>query len=264
MAIDYVIDYLCVPKQTLTTEGIVERLKGKDRAEAMIAMYRRAGDQRPPNEIGFEFTRRTSDGREETMIVEVQHLLDEAADLPPLAHHCQQCPANRSRHPFGCIGQIQYPLSQAGEEWLLGQFPDIHEPLVWLLLKQGIENFQYDGATVKALRDGETYFEARTPPMRHMGDFLLTANQVFEMLFVVGDIIPNHASVLLLFLKGLNRDLEAHVIMQLTPAPNDAAVKYPFQHDIKPNDDPTIAELKEFLHALYIAWRLNVNLQVDA
>src|SRR5688572_23150651 len=130
MAIDHIIDYDCVPKQTLTTQGILERLKGLARAEAVIATYRREGDERPPAEMEFEFSRRNADGQELTMVVNVRHLLDEGADLEPLIPHCRGCPANRSGKPFGCMSFIQYPISTAGETWLLNQLAGAETPLV--------------------------------------------------------------------------------------------------------------------------------------
>src|SRR5690606_23769631 len=110
MAIDYVIDLDCIPKQTLGTMGILERLKGRDRAHAIIQLYRQNGDNRPPSEMGFEMVRTAADGNEETQVIIVQHLLDSADELIPLEHHCDGCPANRTGDPFGCMGQISYPI----------------------------------------------------------------------------------------------------------------------------------------------------------
>ena len=152
MAIDYVIDYTCVPKQTLTTEGIVERLKARERAGAVIKLFRENGDQRPPSEMGFEFTRTTVEGEEETRVIVVQVMLDLAAQLDPLEQHCAGCPANVSGRPFGCVGAIQYPITAAAERWLLDQLPDIEEPLTWLLLRQGVQDLGYDGEAVRPLR----------------------------------------------------------------------------------------------------------------
>ena len=84
MALDYVIDQDCAPKQALTTAGILERLKARERASTIIRLYRRSGDQRSPREMGFEMLRTAADGSEETQIVVVQHLLDSAAELDPL------------------------------------------------------------------------------------------------------------------------------------------------------------------------------------
>lgn len=262
MAIDTVIDYPCVPKAQLTTPGLVERLKGYHRAQALIEMHRREGDMRPPRELDFEFTRRTGDGKEITSTLTVQHLLDEAADLTPLGHHCHGCPANRTGGTFGCVGFLDYPITAAGETWLLKQLPDMQEVLPWLLLKDGIEVFQYDGQTVAPLRLDPTYFETRVPPFRDLGEFIINANQTFEMMFMVGDIMPNHAAILMLFFKAIPRDLPAEQISALSQVAADPQ-HLPFQHFIRDDDDSTVRQFKEFLQSLYLAWSLGVRLGVD-
>jgi hypothetical protein len=266
MAIDHIIDYDCEPKRQLTTAGILERIKGRERAAMIIKLFRENGDERPPSEMGFEFTRRTPEGEEETQLVVVQHILDEAEDLKPLEHFCRGCPANRSGTPFGCMSFVQYPITGKAETWLLNQLPSIQEPLVWLLLKQGIESFQYDGKTIEALRQqGDTYFEDSQVAVRFLGDFSLNANQVFEMIFMVGDIIPNHGAILLLFYNAIERsELEATDIMQLAPATPEKIKNFPFLHQIMSADDSATADLKEFFQALWLAWSLNVKLKVDA
>lgn len=277
MAIDYIIDYNCIPKQTLTTEGLLERLKAGERAQTIIRFFREHGDNRPPKEMGFEMIRRTADGTEETQLIIVQHLLDAAAELDPLAHHCAGCPANRSGRPFGCAGFIQYPITARAEAWLLSHLPGPDEPLVWLLLKQGLEDFQYDGQSVRELRESsDTYFEDKYAPGRNLGEFVITSNQLFEMLFAVGPIQPGHAGVLLLFLHAIPRDMEAGQIITLSPAPADAAERFPLRHVPAPEDetpeaaaadparDRSIDDFMRFIQALYIAWRLDVALLVDA
>jgi len=265
MAIDYSIQYDCEPRRNFTSDGILDRLKLRDRAAMIIRMYRENGDERPPSEMGYEFTRSTPEGESETELMVVQDVLDQANQLDTFAHHCRGCPANRLGTPYGCSGFIQYPISGAAEAWLLNQLPLPHEaPLVWLLIKQGVEQFVYDGSTIQPLRaTGVTYFEDRVPALRGLGEFTLTADQVFEMIFGVGDIAPNHAGMLLLFFNGIERNIEADHIMNLSPAPADADDRYPFLMRIMPDDDRTIAELKDFFHTLYIAWRLNVSVRMD-
>lgn len=267
MAIDYIIDYDCTPKQQLGTKGILERLKGRERAEMIIQLYRKRDDDRPPSEMGFEFTRRNPEGEDENVIVVVQDLLDEADELDPLAHHCAGCPANRTGEPFDCMGFVQYPISGAAEKWLLNQLPTPQEPLVWLLLKQGVENFHYDGGDAAKLRSDNAgvYFEEDFAANRSLGEFMLDANQTFEMIFMVNDIIPNHAGVLLLFFNAVEREeMQADVIMQFSPATDEKIEQYPYMHQVFPGDDEATRDLKAFLHALYIAWSLNVKLLVDA
>ncbi len=282
MAIDYIIDYPCEPKRALSSEGIVERLKGAQRAQTIIRLFRDNGDQRPVSEMGFEFTRSTPEGQEERQIIMVQDLLDAADELMPHAPHCQGCPANRTGRSFGCVGFVQYPLSEHVEHWLLDRLPVPDETLVWLLLKQGVEEFKYDGAQVRPMRaarspiadsdnPGGMYFLNDTPPSRRLGELRFDADQLFEMLFGVGPRIqPSHAGILLLILHAIPRDLEADQIMALTPAPADAQTRHPFI--LKAQDardevgelDLSTHDLIDFLHALYIGWRLGHPLVVDA
>jgi hypothetical protein len=264
MAIDYIIDYGCVPKTTIGTEGILERLKGRERAESVIHLFRRNGDHRPPSQMGFEFTRSTPDGQEETRVIVVQDLLDAADELAPLAHHCEGCTANVSRRPFGCINYIEYPISQRAEIWLLNRLPGPDEPLLWLLLRKGIEDFGYDGSSVQQLRgEGLPYFEETAVLARPMGEFAITTNQVFEMTFTLGHIEPSHAGVLLLFFGAMRRDLDADAIMTISQAPPDAHERYPFLLQPEADDDRSIGQLKAFFDALYVAWTLNVRLLLD-
>jgi hypothetical protein len=260
MAIDYAIQYDCVPRRELGDDTILELLKDQERAEMMIRMFRQNGDSRPPSEMGYEFTRTTPLGDEETELIVVQDVLDRVEELNVRAHHCRNCPANRRGQPYGCTGFIQYPLSGVGEAWLLNQLPNPQNALVWLLLKQGIDNFMYDGQDIADLRrKGDTYFEDRKSPVRKLGEFDVNSNQVFEMTFTVGDINPNHAGVLLLFFNAIDRDLEADAIMSIGQASYE---QFPFQLNPEPNDDKTIMELKSFLNALYVAWALKVGLRV--
>lgn len=266
MAIDYVVDYACVPKETLGTGGIMERLKARDRAGAVIKLFRENGDQRPPSEMGFEFTRTTSAGQEETRVVVVQEMLDMAAELEPLAQHCAGCPANVLGRPFGCFGAIEYPISLDGERWLLDQLPGTDQPLVWLLLRQGVQELGYDGAAVEPLRVNPAYFQERRVAGRDMVEFTMTANQVFEMLFLLGNIAPAHAGVVLLFFNAIPRGVEAAQIVEImngTLSTEAIEQDFPFQMHVTEFDDRTVAGLKDFFRALHRAWALNVPLLLD-
>jgi hypothetical protein len=266
MAIDYIIDYACVPKETLTTEGIVERLKARERAASVIRLFRENGDQRPPSQMGFEFTRTNPQGEEENRVIVVQEMLDLAAELDPLAHYCKGCPANLSGAPFGCVGFIEYPLSGAAERWLLDQLPGIEEPLMWLLLRQGVQELGYDGEPVKPLRASGTYFEERRVAGRDLAEFVMTANQVFEMLFLLGDIQPAHAGMLLLLFNAIPRAEDADQIVRImnrSLSGEEIEANFPFQMAVGRDDDRTTAEMKDFFRALHRAWTLGVALRLD-
>jgi len=273
MAIDYIIEYDCVPKQTLTVDGILDRIKEKKRAETVIQWFREAGDTRSPAEMGFEFTTSTPEEQSDKQLIVVQDLLDHAADLDSLEHHCKGCPANRTNQPFGCMGFIEYPITARAEAWLLDRLPVPDEPLVWLLLKQGVREFGYDGSSVKVLRDIDsdaeegtrTYFELPVSPSRRLGEIRVSGDQMLEMIFGVGQhIIPNHAGILLLFFHAIDRELEADDIRNLSSADQAIRDRTAFTMKADLDDDDTVHEFVAFFHAMYLAWKLNVPLFVDA
>lgn len=266
MGIDYVVHYDCEPKRALTLEGLMLRLKGRDRADAIIELYRAQGDQRPPREMGFELVRNTAEGGEEQQVVIVQDLLDAAEELAPWAKYCEGCPANHARRPFGCIGAINYPLSRAGEQWLLDQLPGNDFPLVYLLLQKAIMEQGYHGEAAARLRaQSGVFLESAEAPQRSVDGFDVTADQIFEMLFLSGHIRPAHGALLLQFFDAIYSDLDADVMMQLADPPSvewiDTTV--PFLHRPAPGDDATIAALKQFFFALHTAYRLGVPLLLD-
>lgn len=266
MAIDYMVGYDCVPKHHLSPGGIVDRLKARDRAETVIALYREGGDDRPPSQMEFEMTRTSAAGDEETRVVNIQEMLDTARELDPFVNWCRTCPANAAGSPFGCYGVIQYPISAAAERWLLDRLPGIEEPLVWLLLRQGAQELGYDGAAVAPLRANASYFEEQRLPGRDMVEFVFTANQVFEMLFLVGTIQPSHAGMLLLLFGAIPRQVEADQIVRIMNRQLDTEAitrEYPFVMQPDPADDASIGQFKQFFRALHTAWMLNAPLGLD-
>ena len=268
LAIDYMIEFDCAPIRKLSAAGILERLKERQRAREVIAWFRDAGDERSPAQMGFEFSQSTASDSGDKQLIVVQDLLDHAAVLDDHADHCQGCPANRAGHPFGCAGFIQYPITALAETWLLDRLPVPDEPLVWLLLRQGIRELGYDGSSVKALRDaadGPTYFELPNAPQRRLGELRVSSDQLLEMIFGVGErIIPNHAGILLLFVRAVERDLEAAEIRDISAFEPVKRERYDFEMSEPAESDPCIHEFVAFFHALYTAWKLNAPLFVDA
>ncbi|MCY3780579.1 MAG: hypothetical protein OXG78_09750 [Chloroflexi bacterium] len=273
MAIDYIIAYDCKPKQALSTAGILERLKERERAREVIEWFRSAGDDRPPDQMGFEFSQSTPQTSGEKQLIVVQDLLDHAAVLDDYAETCRGCPANVTGSPYGCIGFINYPISALAETWLLERLPVPDEPVVWLLLRQGIRTLGYDGSSVKTLRaadgnaggKGRTYFELPNAPQRRLGELQVDSDQILEMVFGVGDlIIPNHAGILLLFFNVIERDLEAEVIQEISSFDFAARETVAFQMTLPTEYDACIGEFIAFFHALYTSWKLNMPLYIDA
>ena len=273
MVIDYIIEFDCIPKRELTADGIRERLKERARAREVVQWFRAAGDAREPAQMGFEFSHSRPGEPGDKQLIVVQDLLDHAAVLDDYAEHCAYCPANRSGEPFGCIGFIQYPITAAAETWLLERLPMPDEPLVWLLLKQGIQRLGYDGASVRELRGADggvdaadrTYFELPIAPVRRLGELRVSGDQALEMIFGVGErVIPNHAGILLLFLGAIDRDLEAQEIQEISSYDEKIRDRFAFEMVPDAEADSCIQELLSFFRAMYLAWKLNVSLFVDA
>lgn len=265
MAIDYVINYLCEPKDQLTTQGILARLKGRDQAQRIIQLYRDAGEDRTPDNMGFELSRTAADGTEETETVRVSQILEAADQLNPLAPHCVGCPANIRQEPFGCFNNISYPLSDHAERWLLLQLPLPEQaPLVWTLLQQNLRELNLHSEQVQQIRSGGTYFESELNPRRRLGEIAVSGNNLFYFLFMQGHISPSRAAITLLILGAIPRNIDAGDIFKLAPAPQNVLEKHPFQLQADDEiDDRTVRELKRFLQAMYTAWALNVDLLLD-
>lgn len=264
MAIDYVIDYKCYPKQELTTEGILERIKGRARAEAVIKLFRDNGDNRPVPEIGFELERTTASGESETKVVMIQDLLNQSDELLAYEHYCAGCPANNTGRAFGCIGQIEYPISGKAELWLLNQLPVPVETLPWMLLRQGLQEFKAAGEAVNSMRaEGQPFFQEKGVLVRQLGEYIVNTNQLFEMLFLLGHIKPSYGATVLMFFNVIRRNMDADEIMALAPSPEDVIERYPMQLKPEDNDDASIRQFKQFLRAIYLAWVLNVRLLLD-
>lgn len=273
MAIDYIIEYDCAPKRALTADGIRERLKERARADEVIEWFRAAGDMREPSQMGFEFSHSTPGDPGDRQLIVVQDLIDHASALDDHAEVCAACPANRSAQPFGCMGFVQYPITARAETWLLERLPVPDEPLIWLLLRQGIQKLGYDGASIQELRaaDGDadggqrTYFELPIAPERRLGELRVTGDQALEMIFGVGErIIPNHAGILLLFVGAINRDLEAQEIQDISSHDGSIRERVAFEMTADEGADECIRELVAFFRALHLAWKLDVPLYVDA
>ena len=126
-------------------------------------------------------------------------------------------------------GTINYPISQQAEVWMLEQLPGPEEPLAFLLLKQGPE-MGNTGERAEGLRDDHpgVFFESAQTLMRRFPEMNVTGEQLFELLFLLGDVQPKRAVMILLFMGAITRQLEAHELMNLTPATPETAEKYPF------------------------------------
>ncbi|MEZ0227090.1 MAG: hypothetical protein ACAI25_00575, partial [Planctomycetota bacterium] len=202
MGIDYVVDYDCEPKKALGLDHILDLLKDRSRALAALELFQRKGiGDMPIDQLEFEFVARTPEGDLAPRRVKVKSVLDRAVALEEFAPACDECPANNTGRAYGCVGTIGYPLSRLGEVWLLGR---VQRGPGSDLLKALLKELALDGADIAKMRAaGATFFEARVAPQRSDLGFELVTDQLLEVIFCKGHLVPSHAAIILIALSAL-------------------------------------------------------------
>jgi hypothetical protein len=247
MGIDYVVDLDCAPKRALSVEKMIALIKSENQVAAIIEMSRRRGDQRPPEQLTFKrMVIRPQGPFEET--VNVGTLVNQFQELRTHEHHCEGCKANLPHKPFGCYGSVSYPISAKSEEWLMSILPNDLNTAAGHLLRSAVTDLKYDGGMFLAMRPKDMFFESRTPIKRKWGSMFsrwtLTSNQLFHMLFGLGNLQPSHCKMMSIIL-GLIQTVEAsRPLRQLAAAES--------------------AQLAHAVNAVGLAGQLGVNLLVDA
>jgi hypothetical protein len=271
MGIDYVVDYDCEPKQALGLDHILDLLKDRSRALAALELLQRKGiGDMPIDQVEFEFVARTPEGDMAPRRVKVKSVLDKASALEEFAPACDDCPANNTGRAYGCVGSIGYPLSQVGEVWLLGR---VHRGPGSDLLKALLKELALDGSDIAKMRAaGGTFFEARVAPHRSDLGFELATDQLLEVIFCKGHLVPAHAAIVLIALSALRLERPVPDQAKLPPGSamlvgkDDKGLETAQLFDIpapSQDDDDTIRELKAFFRALFLARGFGVKLLLD-
>jgi hypothetical protein len=290
MAIDYVLAMGCEPQKLLGVERLVSLHRTRILARSALAHMRQDGDQRAPSEIEIQLTTRRSPrigdtrdlvarpdprtvdprdpatqpdpGSDSTRGVSLQTLLDEAAPLDDVAGHCARCPAGLPRE-FACHRRIRYPIPEHVEAWLMSRLPTTLDCTAGTLLARGLGEFGWDGAPAARLRSaGTTYFESRAPYgvrwQNDRGTIEISSDQLFQMMFMVGNLAPTHCLMLALFCGALPHDIDIFV---LKDSERRARALAAAELAIEPDAD--IEQLAAFLRTLATAARLEVSVMID-
>ncbi|HET7501803.1 MAG TPA: hypothetical protein VFK02_12385 [Kofleriaceae bacterium] len=261
MAIDYVLAMGCEPQKLLGVERLVVLHRTRILARTALAHVRDEGDPRSPDEIEVQLTTRKPDGQSARGVT-LQTLLDESAPLDEVASHCATCPAGLSRE-FACHRRIRYPIPEHVEAWLMSRLPSTLDCTAGTLLARGLGEFGWDGAPAARLRAaGTTYFESRAPYgvrwQDDNGTIEISSDQLFQMMFMVGNLAPTHCLMLVLFCGVLPHDISIYDL-------KDAAGRNrALASVILPTDpDADIEQLAAFLRTLAVAARLDVSVLID-
>ena len=261
MAIDYVLAVGCEPQKLLGVERLVGLHRTRILARTALAYVRDDGDQRRPDEIEVQLTLRKPDG-EAARGVTLQALLDEAAPLDAVAGHCAACPAGLAQE-FACHRRIRYPIPEHVEAWLMSRLPATLDCTAGALLARGLGEFGWNGAPAAKLRGaGTTYFESRAPyGVRWQSDdgtIEVSSDQVFQMMFMVGNLAPTHCLMLALFCGVLPHDISIHDLKDTGARGRALAAA-----ELAAEPDADIEQLAAFLRTLAVAARLDISVLID-
>jgi hypothetical protein len=86
----------------------------------------------------------------------------------------------------------------------------------------------------------------------------ISSDQLFQMMFLVGNLAPTHCLMLALFCGVIPHDTSLHDLKDPTGRARALAASY-----IAPQPDPDIEQLASFLRALAVAARLEVPILID-
>ena len=274
MAIDYLLGVPCEPHRQLGVDRLVSLNRTRILARSALAHMRQDGDARSPSEIEIQLTMRTSGG-DSARGVTLQDLLDESRPLDDVVGHCTACPAQLPRE-LACHRRIRYPIPEKVEAWLMARLPESLACTAGALLVRGLAEFGWDGAPTAKLRNAAgTFFESRVPygvrwaqdgASRAMpgergspdGVIEISSDQLFQMMFLVGNLAPTHCLMLALFLGVIPHDTSLHDLK------DEAGRARALGHaNVANEQDADIEQLAAFLRALAVAARMDVPILVD-
>ncbi len=261
MAIDYVLAMGCEPQRTLGVERLVELHRTRVLARSALAHMREDGDQRGAGEIEVQLTVRKPDG-DSARGVTLKDLMDEASPLDAVAAHCANCPAELPRE-FACHRRIRYPIPEHVEAWMMARLPTALGCTAGAMLVRGLGEFGWDGAVTAKLRAaGTTYFESRAPyGVRWEGDgapIEISSDQLFQMMFMVGNLAPTHCLMLALFCGVIPHDISLHDLKDQAGRARVLDLA-----NVAVEADPDIEQVAAFLRMLAIAARHDVGILID-
>lgn len=261
MAIDYVLAMGCQPQQQLGLERLVGLHRTRILARSALAHIREDGDHRPAGEIEVQLTMRKPDG-EAARGVTLQNLIDESAPLDDVVGYCATCPAQLPRE-LACHKRIRYPIPEHVEAWLMARLPRTLDCTAGTLLARGLDEFGWNGGPAARLRAaGTTYFESRAPYgvrwQTDDGPLEISSDQLFQMMFMVGNLAATHCLMLVLFCGVLPHDISLFDLKDI-PSRNRALAAA----ELAPEADPDVEQLAAFLRTLALAARLDASVMVD-
>lgn len=279
MAVDFVVHYPCRPKHQLGegdllvgTEQILDCLKARGRAAAIAEIAERDGESPQGKSVTLRLMH-AADGQATDRKVSYEELLNESQRLAPLESECDSCPARLLEKRFGCFGAINYPIRQAGEQWLMNRL-EPSSTVGGTLLLSAIRDFGYTGEIIQQFR-AANLFEADRAIRKSLkrGWFSsdqVTSDQVFQAIFCVGEQLePGHCLGILLWLGCIRVDgavvqsPEQAMTVNRFASPTERQART--RLDVgEPASEEAVSAMQLLLRALHASWLLDVPLLMSA
>jgi hypothetical protein len=261
MAIDYVLATGCEAQTRLGLEQLVLLNRTRIQARSFLAHTRAEGDERPAGEIEIQLMVRNPEGVSGRKLT-VQDMLDESRPLDEVAGVCKTCPAALPRE-FACHRRIRYPVPEHVEQWLMARLPERLDCSAGALLVRGLGEFGWTGEPAKKLRAaGDTYFESRVAHGVRWesgdGRVEISSDQLFQMMFMVGNLEPTHCLMLALFCGVIPHDTSLHDLKDETGRQRVLAAA-----TVASEPDADVEQFAHFLRTLAVAARLGVPILID-
>ncbi|HEU4754379.1 MAG TPA: hypothetical protein VFU47_14825 [Armatimonadota bacterium] len=240
MPVDYLLEFPCEPKRRLGRERLLELLRRLPRFRGEEATSGLAADE--ARDAGFQ--------------------------LRPLAFHCARCPANHAGREFGCFDAVELPLSAEAEEWLVELLPvslkesdevEAEEVRQRRSVRELIDRLRERPASagVDERRGSSRLVERKRPAERRYGALFrrerLTSGQLVDLLLLEAPVHPETAE---LACRALG-------VWQDGGTGEDGVPEAVFCEPVQPDDDPSVADLKQYLHALMVASSLSAPVTTE-
>lgn len=249
MTIEFALQKPCAARRHTPEVKLRAMVRQAGIAETAIARFREkfphADNETLITKCTVEIAVKRPDGTLIQTQMTVGKLQEMTEPLGGLGGECKGCPANVSGRSFGCIGQVDDPISKEAEDWLLARLPDDAKDANLAQLMQHLADLGIDGAPVEEQRARSRMFERRQAAVRKWGGWFgaktqLTSSQLLQML-AFGEVIGPEQAQLYTRLLGLAR----------LGAEPDAV-------------SSGVEQLKTFLRAVNLAGRVDARLAVDA
>lgn len=199
MSIIYYVDYACPVKESVKPGRMLRLLYARERANEALNKARHDQPQAAPEQVMVNLSLGAGDGTKELRRLSAADILKQYEPLAALSGHCRDCKARVERQNFGCRSRVDFPITFKAEAFLMGL---IHardgDPTPTLLCNYLESNGIVGNEPAEMRKLPGVWFESDKPLVRRFADGRrLSANQLFELLFLTGQISPKHARFVL-------------------------------------------------------------------